>query len=85
MLVDARCNSNELHQLLSDNIVAGDANESKKRIHKAANTEFTTEIGNDNGIDVICAPGPFSYRISTDFFCEYTKQDITCFAYQQHA
>lgn len=85
ILIDSRCNSNELHQLLSDNIVAGDANESKRKIHKAANEEFSTEGGNDKGIDVICAPGAFSYRIATDFFCEYTKEDITCFAYQQHA
>uniref|UniRef100_A0A915CMW3 Ground-like domain-containing protein n=1 Tax=Ditylenchus dipsaci TaxID=166011 RepID=A0A915CMW3_9BILA len=84
ILLDSRCNSNELRQVLVENIVADDANESKRRVHKAANEEFTAEEGN-GGIDVICAPGAFSYRIATDFFCEQSKGNITCFAYQQHA
>lgn len=82
--MDTKCNSNELRQLLTDHIVAEDANESKRRIHKAANEQFITE-DSDKGIDVICAPGPFSYRIATDFFCEHTKGNVTCFAYQQHS
>ncbi|CAK5085539.1 unnamed protein product [Meloidogyne enterolobii] len=63
-------------------IVENDANESKRRLHKATNQQFITE-GSDRGLDVICAPGAFSYRIATDFFCERTKGNITCFVYQQ--
>ncbi|KAI1728394.1 ground-like domain-containing protein [Ditylenchus destructor] len=84
ILLDSRCNSGELRQVLVDNIIIDDANESKRRVHKAANEEFTTEES-DKGIDVICAPSAFSYRIATDFFCEHTKGNVTCFAYQQHA
>ena len=76
------CNSSELRQLIDSLIVENDANESKRRIHKAANKQFLTQ-GSDRGIDVICAPGAFSYRIATDFFCEHSKSNITCFVFQQ--
>lgn len=60
------CNSAELRQLIDSLIVDNDANESKRRIHKTANKQFVTQ-GSDRGIDVICAPGPFSYRIAVRF------------------
>ncbi len=82
IVVDTKCNSNELRQLLDEQIVPEDANESKRRVHKTANEQFLSEES-DKGIDVICAPGPFSYRIATDFFCELTKGNVTCFVYQQ--
>lgn len=80
--ISSICNSIELRQLIDSLIVENDANESKRRIHKAANKQFVTQ-GSDRGIDVICAPGAFSYRIATDFFCEHSKSNITCFVYQQ--
>lgn len=63
-------------------MVAGDANLSKRQIHATANEQFKT-LGSKKGIDVICAPSKISYRIATDIFCEYAKEDVTCFAYQQ--
>jgi hypothetical protein len=63
-------------------MIAGDANESKRRIHTMANEQIHTE-NSQKGIDVICAPSKISYRIATDLFCEHTKEDITCFVYQQ--
>ncbi|KAL3078605.1 hypothetical protein niasHT_035088 [Heterodera trifolii] len=123
------CNSEELRQLMDAQMVEGDANESKRRIHSAANSRtmapktaaaqddelkltrrrssstaaaavppggkptkraVTADVstmarrgGRARGIDVICAPGVFSYRISTDLYCEHTKRSITCFAYLQ--
>uniref|UniRef100_A0AC34QS93 Ground-like domain-containing protein n=1 Tax=Panagrolaimus sp. JU765 TaxID=591449 RepID=A0AC34QS93_9BILA len=82
-VADPRCNSVELRAILQ-NEISGDANESKRRVHKAANEQFQT-ADSERGIDVICANGSFSYRIATDIFCEHTKDDITCFAYQQHS
>lgn len=80
---DPKCNSAEL-RILIENEITGDSNESKRRVHKAANEQFQT-TDSERGIDVICANGTFSYRIATDIFCEHTKGDITCFAYQQHS
>uniref|UniRef100_A0A183CA86 Ground-like domain-containing protein n=1 Tax=Globodera pallida TaxID=36090 RepID=A0A183CA86_GLOPA len=112
------CNSAELQQLMDAQMVAGDANESKRRIHSTANSRTmvggtttkstsTSSSGDEflglrqlrnsapaataaastaskaRGIDVICAPGVFSYRISTDLYCEHFKRNITCFAYLQ--
>jgi hypothetical protein len=82
VLADTKCNSQELRQILADNIVEDDANESKRRVHKAANEQVTTQ-NSERGLDVICAPTTFSYRIATDLFCEHTKANITCFVYQQ--
>ena len=63
-------------------ITPSNPDESKRRIHKIANEQFETE-NSERGIDVICAQATFSYRIETDLFCEHTKEDVTCFAFQQ--
>lgn len=78
---EGKCSNKVLRKILEKEIVAGDANESKRAVYKAANEEFN---GKENkGIDVICAPALISYRVATDLYCEYTKEDITCFAFQQ--
>lgn len=82
-VADPKCNSIELRAIL-ENEISTDANESKRRVHKTANEQFQT-TDSERGIDVICASGSFSYRIATDIFCEHTKGEITCFAYQQHS
>uniref|UniRef100_A0A7E4UW48 Ground-like domain-containing protein n=1 Tax=Panagrellus redivivus TaxID=6233 RepID=A0A7E4UW48_PANRE len=79
--LDARCNSIELRKVLENEITPGSANESKRRVHTVANMQFTTP---NKSIDVICAASKFSYRIATDLFCEHTKEDITCFAFEQN-
>jgi hypothetical protein len=81
LIADANCNSKEFKIILETSIVAGDANESKRRIHTTANEQFQSK--NEKGIDVICAPSKISYRIATDLYCEHTVEDITCFVYQQ--
>ncbi|CAD5208875.1 unnamed protein product [Bursaphelenchus xylophilus] len=79
---EGKCSNKELRKILEKEIVAGDANESKRNVYKVANQQFS-DANSDKGIDVICAPALISYRVATDFYCEYTKEDITCFAFQQ--
>ncbi|KAI6174877.1 Ground-like domain-containing protein [Aphelenchoides bicaudatus] len=81
LVADGNCNSKELKIIMETSMVAGDANESKRRVHTTANEQFHSS--DNKTIDVVCAPSKISYRVSTDLFCEYTKEDITCFAYQQ--
>ncbi|CAD5206281.1 unnamed protein product [Bursaphelenchus okinawaensis] len=79
---EGKCSNKELRKILEKEIVPGDANESKRAVYRVANQQFS-DANSEKGIDVICAPALISYRVATDFYCEYTKEDITCFAFQQ--
>jgi hypothetical protein len=69
VIADGNCNSKELKIIMEISMVAGDANESKRRVHTTANEQFHSS-DNQKGIDIICAPSKISYRIATDLFCE---------------
>ncbi|KAI6179544.1 Ground-like domain-containing protein [Aphelenchoides besseyi] len=85
VVAGSKCSSKELRIILENSIIPGDANESKRRIYATATDQIRNANGDKATVDVICAPAQISYRIATDLFCEYTKEDITCFAYQHAA
>uniref|UniRef100_A0A914Q6X8 Ground-like domain-containing protein n=1 Tax=Panagrolaimus davidi TaxID=227884 RepID=A0A914Q6X8_9BILA len=71
---DARCNSEELLQIMMDNI-SSDVKQSRSKIMEAAEQQIG---GNFN---VICANGDFSYITSTRLYCLTTLENIKCYAF----
>uniref|UniRef100_A0A914XSU4 Ground-like domain-containing protein n=1 Tax=Panagrolaimus superbus TaxID=310955 RepID=A0A914XSU4_9BILA len=71
---DARCNSEELLQIMTENISA-DVKQSRFKIMEAAEAQLG---GNFN---VVCANGDFSYITSTRLYCLTTLENIKCYAF----
>uniref|UniRef100_A0AC34QY03 Ground-like domain-containing protein n=1 Tax=Panagrolaimus sp. JU765 TaxID=591449 RepID=A0AC34QY03_9BILA len=73
---DQKCNSEELRQLIIENITEN-SSESKHKVNKAAEIKF------GGTMDVICSRGHFSYVYSSNFYCEAAKGEVTCIAFRQ--
>ncbi|CAB3397469.1 unnamed protein product [Caenorhabditis bovis] len=74
ILLNRKCNSEELEQILQLSI-SSSLSTSKMVISERAEREFNSQF------DVICAKGIFSYYIEASKYCEVTKNEITCLAY----
>uniref|UniRef100_A0A914UQB9 Ground-like domain-containing protein n=1 Tax=Plectus sambesii TaxID=2011161 RepID=A0A914UQB9_9BILA len=74
--VDPTCNSEKLRKIILNNIV-DNITETKRAIQKEAHEKLSGQF------DVVCAKGDFSYVISSNKFCQETKNDITCYVFRQ--
>lgn len=73
---DSNCNDPKLKELIMKNI-GKTAQLSKRAIQKAAEVEF------GGTFDVICSPCEFSFVISSQKYCDGTKDQIACFVFLQ--
>jgi hypothetical protein len=64
--------------MLLQNIVAGEVQETKRRLHFELNLALEETAGN---VDVMCWNGVLSYRIAAKLFCEVRSDDMACFAF----
>uniref|UniRef100_A0A914DR62 Ground-like domain-containing protein n=1 Tax=Acrobeloides nanus TaxID=290746 RepID=A0A914DR62_9BILA len=71
-----KCNSEQLKQVILDNITEN-SSLSKRAVNQAAEKTF------GGNIDVVCSRGHFSYVYSSNLFCEASKGEVTCIAYRQ--
>uniref|UniRef100_A0A914XQ43 Ground-like domain-containing protein n=1 Tax=Plectus sambesii TaxID=2011161 RepID=A0A914XQ43_9BILA len=70
------CNSEKLRKIMLDNM-SSSTSISKRAVQKAAQEKLLGRF------DVICARGDFSYVVNTNFFCQETLNDVTCYAFRQ--
>uniref|UniRef100_A0A1I7ZXC9 Ground-like domain-containing protein n=1 Tax=Steinernema glaseri TaxID=37863 RepID=A0A1I7ZXC9_9BILA len=70
-----KCNSARLQALIQNNIVAGDAEGSKRAIQTQAELEFSQFF------NVVCGTGFFSYIAHTDEFCQASAGGVNCYAF----
>ncbi|CAI5451306.1 unnamed protein product [Caenorhabditis angaria] len=72
---DEKCNSQRLRSIILNNIVANDAESSKKAVQSQAEAE--------TGIffDAICGTGFFSYIAHTDEFCLASSGGVNCYLF----
>uniref|UniRef100_A0A914XIG5 Ground-like domain-containing protein n=1 Tax=Plectus sambesii TaxID=2011161 RepID=A0A914XIG5_9BILA len=70
------CNSEKLRKIMLDNM-SSSTSISKRAVQKAAQEKLLGRF------DVICARGDFSYVVNTNFFCQETLNDVTCYVFRQ--
>ncbi|VDO67931.1 unnamed protein product [Heligmosomoides polygyrus] len=70
-----RCNSLRLRTIIQSNIVANDAEASKRAVQSAAETE-TGQF-----FDAVCGTGFFSYIAHTDEFCLASMAGVNCYVF----
>uniref|UniRef100_A0A914WP52 Ground-like domain-containing protein n=1 Tax=Plectus sambesii TaxID=2011161 RepID=A0A914WP52_9BILA len=75
--IDPTCNNEKLRSIILNNILET-TSESKRAIQKEANDKLFAQF------DVVCAKGEFAYVISSNQFCQETKNDITCYAFRRN-
>lgn len=73
---NAKCNSEALKKIITENIDEKPA-VSKRQIQAKAAEELGPRI------DVICSTSVFSYLVNTEIFCEVEGKGVTCLAYRQ--
>lgn len=73
--VDPSCNSETLRSIMQE-LITSDSTESKRAIQGAAEEKLSSSV------NVICGSGEFSYIAHTERFCQSSKNDVTCYAFQ---
>ncbi|RCN48418.1 ground-like domain protein [Ancylostoma caninum] len=73
--VDPSCNNEALRSLIQE-FITSDATSSKREIQKEAEEKLGVAV------NVICGKGEFSYVAHTESFCQSSKDEITCYAFQ---
>jgi len=56
---------------------SGNAERAKRLIFDAAHEQLQGKF------DVICANGDFSYSINTEYFCQETIGNLSCYSFKQ--
>uniref|UniRef100_A0A0K0FII2 Ground-like domain-containing protein n=1 Tax=Strongyloides venezuelensis TaxID=75913 RepID=A0A0K0FII2_STRVS len=77
-VIDKKCNSEEMKNIILQNIIPSDALKSKHAIYEAIIEKYENPI-----INVICSESSFTYLvIGIQKFCEFQKDGVICFIYQ---
>ncbi|KIH67965.1 ground-like domain protein [Ancylostoma duodenale] len=72
---EEKCNSVRLRTIIQNNIVANDAEASKRAVQSAAESETGLYF------DAVCGTGFFSYIAHTDEFCLASVAGVNCYVF----